>query len=149
MDALTPTAAAVSATATLSVVNAVSNPGPLPAGGFVIAFNLSPTASYDDPGAAAVQTTRKVGSLKAGVVGTATTKLAIPLNTPAGSYYICAKADPLDAVAELDEDNNTQCSPGPVAVPASDLVLSAVSTTAPAIAPGGTLSDQCPTESRK
>jgi subtilase family serine protease len=140
LTALAPTTAVVSSKAALSIAATVKNQGPLPAGRFEIEFNLSPTADYTDPGAVAIQTTRKVNSLKAGVDSAATTKLTIPLNTPAGSYYICAKADPVDSVLELDENNNTQCSAGPVSVPASDLILTAVSTTAPAITPGETLS---------
>jgi subtilase family serine protease len=81
-----------------------------------------------------------VGSLKPLASSTSTTKLAIPLNTPAGSYYICAKADPAGLVAESDENNNSQCSSIIVAVPASDLIFNALSSTAPAITPGGALS---------
>jgi subtilase family serine protease len=138
LTALTPTIVKINL-ATVSVTNTVKNLGAVPAGGFEIAFNLSPTAGYDDPGAVPIPVVRKIGSLAAGASSTATTKLNIPLTTPAGSYYICAKADASGAVTELDE-NNTRCSPGPITVTAPDLVMTAVSTTAVVIFPGKTLS---------
>jgi subtilase family serine protease len=140
MTAVTPNAATVSTTATLSVTNTVKNQGTVSAGSFTIAFKLSLIASYTDPGAIAITTTRTVSSLAAGVSNTATTTLAIPKTTPPNNYYVCANADSANTVVELDEGNNTLCSPGTVTVPPADLIISAVSTTTTAIAPGKTLS---------
>lgn len=36
---------------------------------------------------------------------------AIPADTPAGSYYVCAWVDPGELVSELDESNNITCQP--------------------------------------
>ena len=140
MTAVTPTTSTVSSTATLSVTNTVENQGALSAGSFLVAYHLSTNTTYGDGDDVVLPTTRAVNSLAVGARSTATTKLSIPLDTPAGSYFVCAKTDSANAVLELDETNNTQCSSTQVTVPASDLLLTAVSTTTTAIAPGKTLS---------
>jgi hypothetical protein len=33
----------------------------------------------------------------------------IPVQTPPGLYYLCARVDPADDVAEAIEDNNATC----------------------------------------
>ena len=54
---------------------------------------------------------RSVPALGVGAISTATTpSLTIPLATPAGSYYIIAKADALDDNTESNETNNTKAS---------------------------------------
>jgi len=140
MTAVTPNASTVSATATLSVTNTAKNQGGLNAGSSIVGFKLSPTASYDDPAAVAIATTRTISTLAAGASNSATTTLAIPTTTPPGNYYVCAKADTANTVNEgSNEGNNTLCSPGTVTMPAVDLIMTAVSTTATAVAPGKTL----------
>jgi len=137
MTAVTPNSGAVSATATLSVTNSAKNQGAVTAGSSTVGFDLSPTASYDDPGAIAITTTRTITSMAAGATSTATTTLTIPNTTAPGNYYVCAKADSAGTITELDETNNTLCSAATVSVPQSDLIMSAVSTAATVLAPGG------------
>jgi subtilase family serine protease len=140
MTAVTPNASTVSATGTLSVTNTAKNQGALNAGSFTVGFKLSPTASYDNPSAVAIATTRAITSLAAGASSSATTTLAIPTTTPPGPYYVCAKADTANTVNEgSNEGNNTLCSPGTVTMPAADLIMTAVSTATTAVAPGKTL----------
>jgi subtilase family serine protease len=140
MTAVTPATAAVSAKATLAVSNTVKNQGGFAAGSFTIGFVLSPSASYTDGGAVALSTTRTVASLAVGASSAAATTLAIPLSTPAGSYYVCAKADLGGTAEELDETNNTLCSAGTVNVPAPDLLLTGGSTATTTIIRGKTFS---------
>jgi hypothetical protein len=35
---------------------------------------------------------------------------------PAGTYFVCAKVDPLNAIAETDENNNESCSVEPIRI---------------------------------
>jgi subtilase family serine protease len=116
MTAVTPTTATLSPKATLSVANTVINQGAISAGSFVVTFDLSPTASYADPGAVAIPITRKVNSRKE--PSTATTKQASSTRPPV--LIISVQGRPGQRSGELDEDNNTQCSPSPVTVPVSD-----------------------------
>jgi subtilase family serine protease len=128
--AVTPNAATVSGTSTLSVTNSVQNQGTAPdAVSFKVGFKLSPTADYNDPGAVASATTRTVSTLAIGATSTATTTIAVAVTTPPGDYYVCAKADSASAVTELDETNNSSCSAGTVSVLPSDLLLTAISST--------------------
>ncbi|HET6464730.1 MAG TPA: CARDB domain-containing protein, partial [Nitrospiria bacterium] len=140
MTAVTPAAATVSATATLSVSNTAKNQGRFAAGSFTIGFVLSPSASYTDAGAVALPTTRTVASLAVNASSAVVSTLAIPLSTPAGAYFVCAKADTADTAVELDETNNSLCSAGTVNVASPDLLLTAGSTTTRTIAQGKTLS---------
>jgi subtilase family serine protease/subtilisin family serine protease len=76
---------------------------------------------------------RTVGALAAGASDTGSVSLAIPAGTPAGLYYVFAKADGSDAIGEVSESNNTMYALmrlGP------DLVVSVFS--APATAGAGT-----------
>jgi subtilase family serine protease len=140
MTAVTPNSGTVSTTATLSVTNSAKNQGVVSAGSSKVGFVLSLTANYDDPGAIAITTTRTISTLAAGATSTGTTNLAIPKTTPPDNYYVCAKADSAGTVTELDETNNTLCSPGTVVVPPPDLVMTAASTTTTVVAPGKALS---------
>ena len=68
-------------------------------------FYLSPNAglSADDT----LLGSRAVGGLAAGEVSVGNTTLTIPIDTPAGAYYLFAKADGANAVLETHEGNNT------------------------------------------
>ena len=138
MTAVTPNASSLSGTGTLSVTNSATNlSGVAVPVSFKVGFVLSPTASYDDPGAIATATTRTVASgLAGGATSTATTTLTFSASTPPGNYYVCAKADSAGSVTESDETNNTLCSAGTVTVPMADLIMSAVTMTATTVAPG-------------
>ena len=102
--------------AKLLVSSTVENQGALSAGHFTIAYHLSINAVYGDGDDVVIQTTRSVSSLAAGAPSTATTSLTIPSTTPAGIYYVCAKADSGNTVIETDETNNTRCSTSQVTV---------------------------------
>ena len=139
VTAVTPNSGTVSSTATLSVTDSVKNQGIVSAGSSKVGYSLSVDTTYGNGDDIAIATTRTIASLAAGATNTATTTLTIPATTPPGTYYVCAKADSAGAVTELDETNNTLCSGVTVSVPQSDLIMSAVSTTATVLAPGGTL----------
>ncbi len=140
MTAVTPNAGTVNAGAALSVTNTAKNQGLVSAGSSTIAFHLSTDTTYGNADDVVITTTRSVASLAVGASNTATSNLTIPTTTPTGNYYVCAKSDSANTVVETDESNNTLCSPGTVTVPPPDLVMTAVSTTTTAVAPGKTLS---------
>jgi subtilase family serine protease len=142
MTAVTPNASVVSSAGKLSVSDTVKNLGPVSSGSFKVGYKLSPSGSYDDPGAVASTTTRTVSSLgPSPATNTAPgTILTFPTTIPPGVYFLCAKADSAGVVTELDETNNTLCSASPVTVPAADLLMTAASTTTTVIAPSKTLS---------
>jgi len=134
MTAVTPNAASVNQGKTLSVTNSAKNQGLLSAG--ASGYSLSLDATYGGGDDVAITTTRTITSLAAGATSSATTSLAIPSTTPPGDYHVCAMADSLLQVAELDEANNALCSAGTVSVPPPDLIMSAVTTTATTVAAG-------------
>jgi subtilase family serine protease len=136
MTAVTPNSGTVNQGATLSVTNTAQNQGLLSAGSFRVAFRLSLNTTYGDGDDVAITATRSVTSLAAGANSTGTTSLTVPTTTPPGNYYVCAMADSLSAVSELDEANNTLCSAGTVSVPQPDLVMTVTSTTATIVAAG-------------
>jgi hypothetical protein len=80
---------------------------------------------------------RSVGALGLGAAATGTATLYLPAAVPGGSYRLMACADDLKAVTESDESDNCLASAGTVVVGTPDLVVSAVSTTATSVAPGG------------
>jgi subtilase family serine protease len=140
MTAVTPNAATLSTTATLSVTNTVLNQGSKAPISSKVGFKLSPTANYDDSGAIASATTRSISMLANGATSTATTTVTFPNTTPPGTYYVCAKADSLNVLTESDETNNTLCSTGTVTVPQADLIMSILTTTTTSLSPGGNIS---------
>jgi subtilisin family serine protease/subtilase family serine protease len=89
-------------------------------------FYLSPNASLStgDP----FLGSRIVGSLAAGDVSVANTTLTVPAGTPAGTYYLFAKADGANAVTETQEGNNTDIRSVKVG---PDLVATISSATSP------------------
>jgi subtilase family serine protease len=140
MSAVTPNAATVNAGSALSVTNTAGNQGLVASGSFVIAFHLSLNSIYGDGDDVVITTTRTVSSLAAGGLNSATTSLVIPAATPSGVYNVCAKADSGGTVSEIDETNNSLCSTLQVTVPQSDLIVSAISTTATVVSTGGSVS---------
>lgn len=112
-----PTTTAVAPGDTLSLSNTVTNQGGVKADSFTVAFHLSTNTTYGDSDDIAFTTTRSVSSLGVGVSNTASTTLTVPTTTPLGDYFICAKADDANTVAESDETNNTRCNdPLPIQV---------------------------------
>jgi subtilase family serine protease len=135
MTDVTPNAATVNQGATISVTDTVKNQGFLSTGvGFKIGYYLHPTVGAD----VAISTTRSVAALAAGASSSGTTNLTVPATTPANSYSVCAKADSGSVVVETNENNNTLCSTATFAVPAADLVVTVLSTTATTVKAGAT-----------
>jgi subtilase family serine protease len=107
---------------TFSVTETTTNQGGGPAEPSETRFYLSANSTLD----ASDQElhARAVGSLAPGGSSTAQVPLAIPAGTPTGTYYLFAKADGADTVAEAIENNNTRFVSiriGP------DLLISAIS----------------------
>jgi subtilisin family serine protease len=89
------------------VTDTTKNGGSVSVAQSVTHFYLSANASLS----AAADTllgSRAVAGLAAGEVSVGTTTLTVPSSTPAGLYYLFAKADGANAVAEIQEGNNTQ-----------------------------------------
>jgi subtilase family serine protease len=97
------------------------------------AFFLSANSTYDPTDAALGS--RVVPALAAGASQAAQTTVTIPAGTPAGTYYLIARADAANVVAEVTETDNT--SQATVRV-GPDLTVSALSAPA-ATGPGATV----------
>jgi subtilase family serine protease len=110
VSALTgPAAAATSST--ISVSDTTKNQG----GGAaeatsVTSFYLSSNILFDT--ADVLLGSRPVSALAAGMVDSSVTSLTIPADTPAGTYYVLAKADGGGSVLETQESNNVKYSAG-------------------------------------
>jgi subtilisin family serine protease/subtilase family serine protease len=94
-------------------------------------FFLSTNSTLD--GADVLLGSRTAAPLEAGASDTATTSIALPAGTTAGTYYVIAQADGVNAVLETAETNNYKGSSSVRIGP--DLIVSAVS--APASAAAG------------
>jgi subtilase family serine protease len=130
VSALTAPATA-GAGATISVSDTTKNQGAAPAPESTTTFHLSANVLLD--ASDVLLGGRPVPSLAAGATDAASTPLQIPAATAAGTYYLLAKADGNNAVAESVETNNASSA---VAVRVGpDLMMSAL--TAPASAAAG------------
>ena len=91
--------------ASVQVGDTVSNSGGGNAGGFMVRFYLSNNLFLDalDPQLAG---SRSIASLAAGTMSTGSTTVVIPPNTAPGYYYLIAKTDADNAIAEVSEGNN-------------------------------------------
>jgi hypothetical protein len=139
MTAITPNAGTANGGSTLSVTDTVNNQGEGSTSvSFRVAYHLSTDSIYGNGDDVAITTFRIVSTLAGGALSTATTNLAIPATISEGVYHVCAFADGLNAVVEPNENSNTLCSTSTVTVPPPDLVMTVVSTTATAVAPGKT-----------
>jgi uncharacterized protein (UPF0179 family) len=136
ISAMTANAAAVNAGGKLSVTDTLRNQGLVAAGSSRVGYRLTMNQVLGDADDVAPATTRTVSSLSAGASNQATLNLTIPATAPAGSYYVCAGADVLGAVTEIDETNNVRCATTLVQVRQPNLVTSALSTTATTVAAG-------------
>ena len=126
--------ATAGAGSTILVSDTTSNTGLGTAAASVTRFYLSEDFNLD-AGDVLLQG-RSVPALDGGTSSNASTGLTIPLSTRDGAYYLIAKADGTDAVAESNETNNTRTvflRVGP------DLVVSAA--TAPPRAAAGAAID--------
>jgi hypothetical protein len=137
MDSIVPNAAGTTNGGTLSVTDTVRNQGTVSSGPFTISYRLSRNAVWGDADDISIPTTRAL-SLEAGAAGTATTVLSIPSNTPAGEYWVLAKADD---VQEPDATNNLAVSAQrvSVAIQPVDLLMTQVSFTATTVNAGGSV----------
>ena len=110
------------ADSTIIVNDTTKNLGGGAASASVTRFYLSPDTVLDGndtllPGS------RDVGILDPGATSSGSTTVAIPSSTPAGSYYILAKADADGLIAETSETNNIA---GRVIVIGADLLISSI-----------------------
>ena len=126
--------ATAAAGGTISVTDTTKNQGAGTAPASSTGFYLSSNASFEP--ADEFIGSRVVGALPSNGTATASTVLQIPANTPAGSYYVIARADWNGNIAETDESDNNRAS-GIVRI-GGDLVVSAVSAPATGAA-GGTV----------
>ena len=105
VTAITATSSAV-AGASITATDTTKNQGGDTAAASVTSFYLSSNVSL---GAGDVLLgSRLVPSLTPGLTGTGSVALVIPESTPAGTYYIIAKADGDNLIAEVIENNNTR-----------------------------------------
>jgi len=98
-----PSAAA--AGATIAVTDTTRNSGGGSAPASVTRFYFSANTTYE-----ATDTligSRDVGALAAGATSAGSTNVVIPATATTGSYYIVARTDAADAIAETIETNNT------------------------------------------
>ncbi len=102
------TPAVASAGGSITVADTTRNQGGGGATASVTSFYLSANVLLD--AADVLLGTRPTGALGAGVGESASTPLSIPAGTPAGVYYIVAKADGTGVVAETQEANNAKFS---------------------------------------
>ena len=121
VSALTNPAAAA-AGSTISVSDTTKNQGGGAAGSSVTYFYLSANVLFDAPDVFIGN--RAVGPLAVGASDTTTTALTIPADTPAGVYYVIAKADATGFVPETQESNNTKFGAAMKVGP--DLVVSSI-----------------------
>src|SRR5262245_12693370 len=98
--------AGVSAGVAFTVTDTTTNQGGGPAAASTTGFYLSTNAVLD--AADIALGSRAVPSLAAGASHTGSATLTIPATTPAGTYYLLARADAGDAVVESVEGNNVK-----------------------------------------
>jgi len=98
--------ATAGAGSTITISDTTKNQGLGGASASVTRFYLSADFSIDVNDV--VLQSRSVPSLAGSTSSSGTTSVTIPANTPDGSYYVIAKADAADAVAESNETNNTR-----------------------------------------
>ncbi|OGP73264.1 MAG: hypothetical protein A2W09_08295, partial [Deltaproteobacteria bacterium RBG_16_50_11] len=116
----------------ISVTDTTKNSGAGDAGASTTRFYLSTDSTLDSTDTL-LNGSRAVPALAAGESSSGTASALIPAGTPAGTYYIIAKADGDDLIPETNETNNTKYSTSIKIGP--DLIVSAV--TAPSTAGAG------------
>ena len=89
------------------VTDTTTNSGGGDAPASVTAFYLS-TSSAGGPGDVLLDGSRTVPALAPGASNTGSTTVTIPAQTAAGTFYIIARADVGNAIAENNETNNTR-----------------------------------------
>ena len=99
------------------VSNSIMNQGGARADSSIVAFHLSPNATYGDGDDIDTGTTRTVTALPINYTNTRSTRLILPLTTPPGTYHMCIDADSTGVVAESNETNNSACTSTTFTVP--------------------------------
>ena len=107
---------------TLSVSDTTTNDGTGASAASITRFYLSSNSSFD-AGDTLLDGARAVPALDPGISSAGPTTITIPANTPAGAYYVIAKADADGVVSETSETNNTL---GRSISVGSDLVVSSL-----------------------
>jgi subtilase family serine protease len=100
--------AAAGAGDSVTVADTTKNQGGADAPASTTSFYLSVNSQID--GADVLLGFRAVPPLDTGVSNPGSVSLTIPVGTPAGSYYILAKADAGNAVTETSETNNVKAT---------------------------------------
>ena len=95
--------------ASFSVSDSVQNRGSASAAASTTRYYLSPD-TVRSAGDTRLNGSRSVPALAAGASSTGNTMVKVPSGTAAGSYYLLACSDDLEAVAESDESNNCRAS---------------------------------------
>lgn len=108
---------------TITVTDTTTNQGGFEAGPSTTSFYLSTNTTYEPTDT--LLGSRAVGTLAVGAASSGSTGVVIPAGTPAGTYFVIARADALGAVSEVNEGNNTMAS-GAIVL-GTDLVVSALS----------------------
>ena len=129
ISALTVPAGANSGS-TITVTETTTNSGGAQAGSSTTGFYLSSNSTLD--GNDTFLGSRSVPALNGGAGSTADTSVTIPAGTTAGAYYLIAKADANNVLAEAQETNNTSYKTIQIG---SDLTVSAL--TAPSSSGAG------------
>jgi hypothetical protein len=136
VSSITTTATIGTAGRLISLNLSVKNQGDAPAGSSVESFYFSTNAVYGNKNDFVSTTTKEFSSLNPGATSSGPISVLIPENTPAGSYYLCAKADSKNTVAESNEDNNTDCTSISFKVPLPDIVMTKLSTSTATVRSG-------------
>jgi subtilase family serine protease/subtilisin-like proprotein convertase family protein len=92
---------------------------------FRVSFFLSASSTGVQPGDPLLGG-RDVERLAPGVTSRASTTLTVPSSVSAGTYFVLAVADALDAVQEQDEGNNARAAANPIVIRQPDLVVTEV-----------------------
>ena len=99
---------AVGAGETVAVSDTVANVGSNQADASIVRFYLSENVILDLGDDILLTGSRNVGILAAGQTNSGSTMVTLPAGLATGAYYIIAKADADDQVAETRESNNTR-----------------------------------------
>jgi subtilase family serine protease len=92
--------------ATISVTDTTKNYGTVPAAASTTIYYLSTIKTYD---ASAIQIgSRNIGMLLKGASSSGSASLTIPAGIATGSYFLIARSDGGEVVAESDEADNTR-----------------------------------------
>jgi subtilase family serine protease len=123
MQSLSTEAVAGSTDSQVNATCAIFNGGAAVAASSSLGFYLSTRPTFDT--SAVLLSILPGSALAAGSAAPRTATLTVPAGTAAGSYYLLVVADPLDAVAEANEHDNTAYLPLVVPPPFSGPVVPA------------------------